>query len=103
MQLDRRSFLGATALGGGRILGANDRINCATIGMGGRGTYLTGQFRAQGVDIMAVCDVYEARLEAGLKVASPGARPFVDYRRCSRRSRSTPLSLPRRTTSMLKC
>jgi predicted dehydrogenase len=80
MQIDRRSFWGAAALGGVRILGANDRINCAMIGMGGRGTYLTGQFRAHGAEITAVCDVYETRLEAGAKAASAGAKLFVDYR-----------------------
>ena len=80
MQIDRRSFLGTAALGGVGILGANDRINCATIGMGGRGTYLTGQFRAHGAEITAVCDVYETRLEAGAKAASAGAKPLVDYR-----------------------
>lgn len=81
MRFNRRSFLGAAALCSARVLGANDRIHCATVGMGGRGTYLTGQFRAQGAEITAVCDVYEPRLEAGLKVASPGAKSFVDYRR----------------------
>ena len=49
--------------------------------MGGRGTYLTTQFRAHGAEIAAVCDVYEPRLEAGVKAASPGAKPYVDYRR----------------------
>ena len=81
MQIDRRSFLAATALGSARILGANDRIRVATIGMGGRGSYLTEKFAAQGAEVVAVCDVYEPHLEQGAKLAGPGAKPYVDYRR----------------------
>lgn len=81
MELDRRTFLSATALGATRISGANDRIRCATIGTGGRGTYLTKQFVAQGAEVAAVCDVYEPHLQDGLKEASPGAKSYEDYRR----------------------
>ena len=81
MTLDRRSFLAVTALSGARILGANDRIRCATIGTGNRGAYLTRQFKEFGAEMAAVCDVYEPHLEQGLEAASTGARPFVDYRR----------------------
>jgi predicted dehydrogenase len=86
MELDRRAFLkanalAATALSGARIDGANERIRCATIGTGGRGTYLTKQFVAQGVEVAAVCDVYEPHLQEGLKEASPGAKSYEDYRR----------------------
>ena len=86
MELDRRTFLKAnaltaTALSGARVAGANDKLRCATIGTGGRGTYLTKQFVAQGIEVAAVCDVYEPHLQDGLKEASPGARPYEDYRR----------------------
>ena len=81
MSLNRRTFLAATALGSTRILGANDRIRCATIGTGNRGSYLTRQFKELGAEMVAVCDVYEPRLEEGLKEASTGAQAFVDYRR----------------------
>jgi len=81
MSLNRRAFLVGTALGSAHILGANDRIRCATIGTGNRGTYLTGQFKEFGAEMAAVCDVYEPHLEEGLRAASTGARPFVDYRR----------------------
>ena len=91
MELDRRTFLTAsaltastlkaTALSAARISGANDRIRCATIGTGGRGTYLTKQFVAQDVEVVAVCDVYEPHLQDGLKEASPGAKSYEDYRR----------------------
>jgi predicted dehydrogenase len=81
MDLSRRTFMAATALSGTRIAGANNRIVCGTIGTGGRGTYLTKQFIAQGAEVAAVCDVYEPHVQQGLKEASPGARSYEDYRR----------------------
>ena len=81
MMIGRRSFLAATSWSGARILGANDRIRIATIGMGGRGCYLTENFRRQGAEVVAICDVYEPRLERGAQLASPGAKTYVDYRR----------------------
>ena len=91
MDLGRRTFLTgtalattaltATALSSARIAGANGRIRCATIGTGGRGTYLTKQFVAQDAEVAAVCDVYEPHLQDGLKEASPGAKSYADYRR----------------------
>ena len=32
-------------------------------------------------EMAAVCDVYRPNLEAGLKVASSGAKPYTDYRK----------------------
>jgi predicted dehydrogenase len=77
----RRAFVAASALSAARVRGANDRIRSATIGAGGRGQYLTSQFKSQDAEVAAVCDVYEPNLAAGLKAASPGARGYVDYRR----------------------
>ncbi len=79
--MDRRTFVFAAAASRARILGANDRIRAAIIGAGGRGRYLTGQFKELGVEMTGVCDVYEPNLEAGLKEANTGARAFDDYRR----------------------
>ncbi len=49
----------------GRIIGANDRINLAIIGVGGRGNYLAREFSGlaskQNLQIVTVCDVYEKR------------------------------------------
>src|SRR5713226_5633571 len=75
--MNRRTFLLASAAAQTRILGANDRIRAGIIGAGGRGRYLTGQFKELGVEMGGVCEIYEA----GLKEASTGARPFDDYRR----------------------
>jgi predicted dehydrogenase len=81
---NRRRFLGAaaiTAASYGRILGANDRIGVAGIGTGSRGEYLLGLVhRMEGVNILALCDVYEPhRLRAQRRLA-PEAALFVDHR-----------------------
>src|SRR5260370_26547664 len=79
--MERRSFLLASAASQARIRGANDRIRAGIIGAGGRGRYLTGQFKELGVEMAGVCDIYEANLQAGLKEANTGARSFDDYRK----------------------
>lgn len=78
--MDRRTLL-AGAASYQRILGANDRPNVGLIGAGGRGRFLAGEFREIGFQIPAVCDVYQPNLEAGLKVASTGAKGVKEYRR----------------------
>ncbi|HEU0142642.1 MAG TPA: Gfo/Idh/MocA family oxidoreductase [Bryobacteraceae bacterium] len=80
--MNRRTFLGAgTALSYNAILGANDRVRAGIIGAGGRGRYLTGEFKEIGAEMTAVCDVYEPNLQAGLKVANTGAKSYQDYRK----------------------
>ncbi|MCS6953838.1 MAG: Gfo/Idh/MocA family oxidoreductase [Bryobacterales bacterium] len=77
--MNRRTFLGAAAAA--QVLGANERIRVGLIGAGGRGRLLAGEFKEIGAEVTAVCDVYQPNLEAGLKVASSGARSYWDYRR----------------------
>src|SRR5437764_7639781 len=79
--MDRSTFLLASAASQARIIGANDRIRAGIIGAGGRGRYLTAQFKELGVEMAGVCDVYEANLQAGLKEANTGARAFDNYRK----------------------
>jgi predicted dehydrogenase len=79
--MDRRSFLLTAAAAQSRIMGANDRIRTGIIGAGGRGRYLTGQFKEIGAEMAAVCDIYEPNLQAGLKEANTGAKSFRDYRK----------------------
>ncbi|HKJ67620.1 MAG TPA: Gfo/Idh/MocA family oxidoreductase [bacterium] len=64
--MNRRQFLAtmvggmvvSTALGAGRVFGANDRIRVGMMGIGGRGTYLTARLAARSdVDIVYLCDV----------------------------------------------
>jgi predicted dehydrogenase len=71
----------ALATGAASLLAAQDRVRGAIIGSGGRGRYLTGEFKEIGVEMAAVCDVYEPNLQAGLKVASTGAKPYDNYKR----------------------
>lgn len=84
--LDRRDFLaatgaiGATALWSGMqtesALGfqANDTLNVACLGTGGRCRRLMESLRViPNVRITAVCDIYDGHLEAGAKLADPKA------------------------------
>ncbi|MBI4583452.1 MAG: Gfo/Idh/MocA family oxidoreductase [Planctomycetes bacterium] len=92
--IGRRRFLkngaaGAAALGlalsadsYGRVLGAGAKLGLGFIGTGGRGQTLMGYFlKRQDIEIRAVCDVYEPRLQQATALASPSAAPYPDYRR----------------------
>src|SRR3984957_10191562 len=67
----------------GKVLGANDRIQVGIIGVGGRGSYLAGQFSEFGkstnsCQVAAVADVYEKRKKiAAEKFKCDG---YLDYR-----------------------
>ena len=73
----------ASKMSGGRVVGANDRINIGVIGCGGRGSYVADAFHAFGkknnaCQIVAACDVYEKRKKmVALKFDVKGYR---DYR-----------------------
>ena len=79
--MNRRQFVALTAASAQRVAGANENVRGAIIGAGGRGRYLTANFKEIGVEMGAVCDVYEPNLQAGLKAASSGAKPFDNYKR----------------------
>ena len=63
----RRSFLqasGLTALSAARVVGANDRVNLALIGCGGRGRFVARTLRdANNAAYLATADVYEKNRE----------------------------------------
>jgi predicted dehydrogenase len=61
----RRTFLAATtAFSLGRVLGANDKVNIAVIGTGGRGNDHIKEYAAlPGARIAALCDIDQAALE----------------------------------------
>jgi len=91
MTTNRRRFLksGAalTALSQRRVLGANERIRIGGIGLGGRCRYLLNLARQEpGVEIVALCDVYEPRLEEARAKIAPTAELYVDYRRLLERN-----------------
>lgn len=90
----RRRFIGnagASVAGAGllsaysytRVLGANDRIQMGIIGSGGRGRSVMGSFNkfANDCEFIAVSDVYEPNIEAGLKLSRSGAMTMMDYRK----------------------
>jgi len=79
--MDRRTFLLSTAVSAAQVSGANERVRAGIIGSGGRGRFLTANFKELGVDMGAVCDVYEPNLEKGLKAASTGAKRYDNYKR----------------------
>lgn len=89
----RRSFLQALALGAGvaatwtarsyaAILGSNERLRLGVIGCGGMATAhmnaLLAMKDTDNVEIGAVCDVYQKRLESF--VQKTGGKPFARYR-----------------------
>jgi len=91
--VSRRKFLrntgfaaGAAALSFpfvGNVLGANDRINLACIGVGGKGESDTTAAKRCGANIIALCDVDQRHLDKKVKEFSgsfPDMKLFHDYR-----------------------
>ena len=85
----RRGFvLGTTGISAalalnGRILGANDRVNTAIVGLGGRGNWLLEKIQQRIADkhdaqIVALCEVYQARLTASAKKVQ-GAQTYTHH------------------------
>ncbi|NOT63696.1 MAG: Gfo/Idh/MocA family oxidoreductase [Acidobacteria bacterium] len=92
-RLDRRNFLAQagtaaatstlfTANSYARIAGANNRIQMAIIGAGGRGNSVMRSFLSfkDDVEFIAVSDVYEPRQNSTLKACREGSKATVDYR-----------------------
>ena len=83
MDRDRREFL-VSALAAAPLFvprsawGANDRLSYGLIGSGGRGRYLQQNFNKLGAECVAVAEVYEPNLDAGMKSA-PAAKRYIDY------------------------
>ncbi len=85
--LTRRQFTGAVTAGAAGLLAVpavvsgtnlNEKLNIAIIGAGGRGGANTGGVASE--NIVALCDVYEPRLEAAGQ-RFPDARKEVDFRK----------------------
>lgn len=85
MSPTRRDFLisaAAGALGVSRMLGANDRIGVGFIGYGLIGKQHVHTFQKQpDVDLVAVADVYQPRVEEGVAHCGPRAKGYTDFRR----------------------
>src|SRR5689334_8516612 len=78
------AFAKASGRSSSRVIGANDRINVAVAGYGGRGEYVANQFaryaekNKDACRIAAVCDVWERRKNKGAE--KYGVKGFIDYR-----------------------
>lgn len=92
--LNRRQFLGRTAMAAGaatlafpyvgRVLGANDRINVACVGVNGKGDSDSSDAAACGGNIVALCDVDQNNLDRKAQQFSgkyPNIKQFKDYRK----------------------
>ena len=67
----------------GRVIGANDRIQVAAIGVGGRGRYVSSVFHRMGQEtnkcaVVGVCDTYQKRVTAGKEAYK--CEGTLDYR-----------------------
>lgn len=84
--ISRRRFVGATAASAfsftflpARIWGANERLNVAAIGCGGKGRSDIEGAAGAGCEIVALCDVDFTRAADAVK-AFPNAKRYADYR-----------------------
>jgi predicted dehydrogenase len=90
MSTTRRTFLQAASTGLGaaaaqtapeKKISANDRIRIATIGMGGMGSGDTrNALSVPGVELVAVCDIYDGRLARAKELYGPRIFTTRDYR-----------------------
>lgn len=88
MDTSRREFVRTSAVvmtagSAGRVMGANERIRIATVGTGGRGQYLMKtllKVAPDGVQHVAVCDVYDVRRAEAARIAGGSVEQYVDYK-----------------------
>ncbi len=85
-RVTRRTFVGSAAASAlaftylpRRVFGANERLNVAGIGVGGKGAGDVRDVAAAGCNIVALCDVDEQRA-AGTFKQFPQARRYADFR-----------------------
>src|SRR5271168_3248558 len=97
--VSRRNFLKTAGIGvasmaatpaWARVIGANDRLNVAVIGLGGRGSDLLSlilehRTNKADVEVVALCDVYQKRLNAASRKV-PGAKTYTHHQDLLQRS-----------------
>src|SRR5579871_1335201 len=91
MEINRRNFLktsaaAAAAMQGSRVLGANDRVRIAVIGLRGRGkNHLESFSKIPGVEIATICDIDDKviaeRLGTLEKLGAPKPSTATDIRK----------------------
>ncbi len=77
--MQRRTFIAAGAMAV-PVLGANDRVNMAVVGVGGRGRYHVARWLdSPGVTVAALCDVDTAQSERASQIVlkATGRKPKV--------------------------
>ncbi len=90
-RISRRAFLKSTALGGVGLLilknsraafsyEANEKLNIALIGVGGRGRWFVSTIPKLGTNVVAMCDVNERKASLSFKDL-PKAKKFYDFRK----------------------
>src|SRR5580704_16616437 len=92
-EIDRRDFLktgaglaAAAAFQTGKVLGANDRVRIATIGLRGRGfDHIKTIHGLANVDLVAICDIDQNVIDQRLgdieKLGMPKPQTFADVRK----------------------
>jgi predicted dehydrogenase len=90
--MKRRNFIGMSGLAMSsiavqpknvysNIFKTVNNIKVGVIGTGGRGNWLIKLIGGiPGMEVTACCDILPFRLEQGMKLASPNARSYTDYR-----------------------
>jgi predicted dehydrogenase len=72
----------ATALGGSRVLGANDRIRLGFIGLGNRGDQVLDGFLVhKDAEVVAICDLWQPYLDFAARKIGTQPTQFKDYRK----------------------
>jgi predicted dehydrogenase len=78
----RQVFAAVTAASYGRILGANDRVGVGFVGYGLIGAQHVFDFKNQkDVDMVAMSDTYQPRLEQGVAACGGNAKGYRDFRK----------------------
>lgn len=72
--------IAASGLSTSNVLGANDRVRLGVIGCGRQGRDNMQNFMRHGVEVAAVCDVYQPNLDKGLEAAGGKAKTYKDFR-----------------------
>lgn len=91
LQINRRVFFKTTALTGLGMLilknsrsaysyEANEKLNVALVGVGGRGRWFVGTIPKLGTNVVAMCDVNDRKAEQSFKEI-PQAKKFHDFRK----------------------
>ena len=88
--IGRRTFLKAAAGGAGLVIlknsasvwsaQANEKLNIALVGVGGRGDWFVGALPGLGQNLVAMCDVNERRAGEGF-AKFPQAKKYKDFRK----------------------